>query len=70
MTIQRYETTENTLDHVRFFGNNFDAILKEADLLTVKEGLEPGIVGLLSGLESQSKLSQLLEEVFVVNTFE
>jgi hypothetical protein len=50
LTIQRYETTENTLDHVRFFGNNFDAILKEADLLTVKEGLEPGIVGLLSGL--------------------
>jgi len=70
LTLQRHETTENTLDHVRFFGNNFDTVLKEAAMLTAKEGLEPGIVGLLSGLESQCKLSQLLEEVFAVNTAE
>jgi hypothetical protein len=55
---------------VRLFGNNFDTVLKGEDLLTAKEGEEPVIVGLLSGLESQSKLSQLLEKVFGVSPSE
>src|SRR5215210_3394462 len=55
---------------VRLFGNNFDTVLKGEDLLTIKEEEEPGIVGLLSGLESQSKLSQLLEKVFGVSPSE
>jgi hypothetical protein len=61
---------KSTLIDVRLFGNNFDTVLKEEDLLTAKGGEEPGIVGLLSGLESQSKLSQLLEKVFGVSTSE
>ena len=48
----------------RLFGNNFDTVLKGEDLLTATEGVEPGIVGLFSGLESQSELSQLLEQLF------
>ncbi len=61
---------QSILIDVRFFGNNFDTVLKEEDLLIAKEEEKPGIVGLLSGLESQSKLSQLLEEVFGVSTSE
>ena len=48
---------------VRLLGNNFETVLKGEGLLTAKEGEEPVIVGLLSGLESQSKQSQLLEKV-------
>jgi hypothetical protein len=45
-------------------------VLKGEGLLTAKEGEEPVIVGLLSGLEYQSKQSQLLENVFGVSPFE
>jgi hypothetical protein len=49
--------------NVRLLGNNFDTVLEGEDLLTAKEWERPVIVGLLNGLESQSKQSQLLEKV-------
>ena|SRR5829696_6833075 len=55
---------QSTLIDVRLFCNNFDTVLKEEDLLIAKEEEKPGMVGLLSGLESQSELSQLLEQVY------
>ncbi len=61
---------KSTLIDVRLFDNNFDTVLKEEDLLTAEGGEKPGIVGLLSGLESQSELSQLLEKVFGVSPSE
>ncbi len=61
---------KSTLIDVRLFDNNFDTVLKEEDLLTAKGGEEPRMVELLSGLESQSKLSQLLEKVFGVSPSE
>ena len=62
---------DRTIFDVRIFGNNFDTVLEEGDLLAAKGGEEKPVnttnVGLLSGLESQSTLSELLEELFGKN---
>jgi hypothetical protein len=70
VTLGCRDLDHSTLIDVRLFGNNFDTVLNEEDLLTAKEGEKAGMVGLLSGLESQSKLSQLLEEIFGVSPYE
>jgi hypothetical protein len=50
---------------VRLFGHNFDTVLEERDLLAPQGGEKPvSNVGLLSGLESQSELTQLLDEIY------
>ena len=58
------EGSDRTIFDVRIFGNNVDTVLEEGDLLAAKGGEKPvNNVGLLSGLESQSNLTQLLEEL-------
>jgi hypothetical protein len=62
------ECPDRTIFDVRIFGNNVDTVLEEGDLLAPKGGEKPvNNVGLLSGLECQSNLSQLLEELFGKN---
>ena len=51
---------------VRVEGNNFDIVLVEGDL-SPEEG-EPIFVDLLSGLEAQSELNRLLDELFDENS--
>ena len=59
-----FEGWNRTIFDVRIFGNNFDTVLEEGDLRAARGGEKPVNMGLLSGLESQSKLSQLLEELY------
>jgi hypothetical protein len=49
---------------VRIDGNRFDTVLEEGDLSGKERGSEPVLVGLFSGLEAQSELNQLLEELY------
>lgn len=49
---------------VRMDGNHFDTVLEEGDLSGKDRGGELVFVGLLSGLEAQSELSRLLEELY------
>jgi hypothetical protein len=49
---------------VRMDGNRFDTVLEEGDLSGKEKGGELVFVGLLSGLEAQSELSRLLEELY------
>lgn len=49
---------------VRMDGNRFDTVLEEGDLSGKARGGELVFVGLLCGLEAQSELSRLLEEVY------
>jgi len=58
------EGSDRTIFDVRIFGNNFDTVLEEGDLLAAKGEEQPTGMGLLSGLESQSNLNRLLEELF------
>jgi hypothetical protein len=47
---------------VRIFGNTFDTVLAEGDLSL--EEREPVFVGLFSGLQAQSELDRLLDELY------
>jgi hypothetical protein len=47
---------------VRIFGNTFDTVLAEGDLSSAEK--EPVFVGLFSGLQAQSELDRLLDELY------
>jgi hypothetical protein len=55
---------EGIILDVRMEGNRFDTVLEEGDLNSNEIGGEVVFVGLLSGLEVQSELSRLLEELY------
>jgi hypothetical protein len=61
------EGSDRTIFDVRIFGNNFDTVLEEGDLLAAKGEEQTTSMGLFSGLESQSNLNRLLEELFGKN---